>query len=293
MIRPDWNKLRYNDTKINLSNNICYDYEVLDKMDTLMTKKFNFRQYPDEYIVYKSIGNHHNIHTSNIAIGYGLGELIKRILSLSKIKKLSIITPTWLMVEIFSNINNIEYSSTLDYTANALYIANPNGMNGSCLTKNEIIDLLGKFELVIVDESYGDFSEKEFSVLTMAPELDNLIVLKTMSKSLSLAGIRLGYAISNNQIIYELQLNRPSCVVNNILIPIIDDLFEMIPSHVSRMTETKKFIETTFECIPSHGNYVLIKNPPSKIEDHFMIKHIPNFASRVALTNLGIFKQCL
>ena len=56
--------------------------------------------------------------------------------------------------EVFSNIFGIEHSTKLDYSANALYIANPNGLTGKCLSKTEIIELLDKFELVIVDEAY-------------------------------------------------------------------------------------------------------------------------------------------
>ena len=203
-MRPTWQESRYDDQKINLSNNVCYDSMLLTQIDTILkSKNFNFRQYPDEYIVYNSISNYHNVYEKNIAIGYGLGELIIRVLKLKQIKKISIVSPTWAMVEVFSNIFGIEHSTKLDYSANALYIANPNGLTGKCLSKTEIIELLDKFELVIVDEAYGEFANKEYSVIDIASERDNLIVLKTLSKSLGLAGIRFGYAISNEKTIYE------------------------------------------------------------------------------------------
>lgn len=293
-MRPSWQESRYNDEKINLSNNVCYDIIVLDKINSLLkTKDFNFRQYPDEYIVYKSISNYHNVNTKNIAIGYGLGELITRVLKLKKIKKLSIVTPTWPMVEVYSNIYGIEHSSGVDFSANALYIANPNGVTGKCLSKHEIIELLDKFELVIVDEAYGEFSKKEFSVIDIAADRDNLIVLKTLSKSLGLAGLRFGYAISNEKIIYELQINRPSCIMNSMLMTISDELFEMIPSHITRMNETKEFIHDNFDCDESHGNFVLIINTPAIIQETFIVKEIPNFATRMSLTNLHIFKDAI
>jgi histidinol-phosphate aminotransferase len=291
-MRPSWQESRYNDKKINLSNNICYDKILLDKIDNLVeSKKFNFRQYPDEYIVYKSVSKYHNVDTKNISIGYGLGELIIRILKLKQIKKISIISPTWAMVEVFSNIFNIEHTLTLDYSVNTLYLANPNGVTGKCLSKTEIIELLDKFELVIVDEAYGEFTNEEFSVIDIASERDNLIVLKSFSKSLGLAGLRFGYAIGNENIVNQLQTTRPSCIINNMLITICDDLFKLIPEHVDRMMETKHYIETIYDCIPSHGNYVLLKNEIPGLEDSFMVKKLPNGIIRMALTNLDIFKH--
>jgi histidinol-phosphate aminotransferase len=291
-MRPSWQESRYNDKKINLSNNICYDKILLDKIDNLVeSNKFNFRQYPDEYIVYKSVSKYHNVDTKNISIGYGLGELIIRILKLKQIKKISIISPTWAMVEVFSNIFNIEHTLTLDYSANTLYLANPNGVTGKCLLKNEIIQLLDRFDLVIIDEAYGEFTNEEFSVIDIASERDNLIVLKSFSKSLGLAGLRFGYAIGNENIVNQLQTTRPSCIMNNMLITICDDLFKLIPEHVDRMMETKHYIETNYDCIPSHGNYVLLKNEIPGLEDTFMVKKLPNGIIRMALTNLDIFKH--
>lgn len=293
-MRPDWQTSRYNDEKINLSNNVCYDKILLDQVNELIkTKDFNVRQYPDEYIIYKSISKYHNVDTKNISVGYGLGELIIRVLNLKKIKKLSIISPTWTMVEVFCKINNINHTTEFDLTANSLYIANPNGIDGTCLTKLEMIELISKFELVIVDEAYGEFATIEYSVLELASLYDNLIVLKTFSKSLGLAGLRLGYAISNTKIIYELQIHRPSCITNGILLSSIDELYEMIPEHVNRMNETKQYIESNFDCIKSHGNYVLLKSDLSSITDNFIIKLMPNGIKRMALTNLHLFKNAI
>lgn len=293
-MRPDWKESRYNDKLINLSNNVCFDTVLLNEVDTMFkTVDINLRQYPDEVIVYNSIAKHHNIITENIAIGYGLGELIIRVLNLKQIKKISIISPTWTMVEVFCQINNIEHTTEFDLSANTLYIANPNGMTGKCLSKNEIIDLLCKFKLVIVDEAYGEFANIEYSVLDLASLYDNLIVLKTFSKTLGLAGLRLGYAVSNVKTIYELQVHRPSCVMNSMLLTSIDQLFDMIPSHINRMNETKQYIESNFDCIKSHGNYVLFKTEIPGIEDKFVVKQLPNGIIRMALTNLELFKNAI
>ena len=114
-MRPDWTTSRYNCKKLNLANNVCYDTVLLNHIDQLLnSKKINFRQYPDEYIVYNTIAHYHLINAKNIAVGYGLGELITRILKLKLIKKIAIVSPTWPMVEVFCKI--LKENVALDLT---------------------------------------------------------------------------------------------------------------------------------------------------------------------------------
>ena len=122
----------------------------------------------------------------------------------------------------------------------------------------------------------------------MALLVDNLIVLKTLSKSIAVAGIRLGYAISNEEIINELQLTRPSGVPSCIVAPILPDLFELIPDHVKRMLKARNFLEATTECIPSQGNFVILKELPEGFENHFIVRTLSENTYRMALTNLKI-----
>jgi histidinol-phosphate/aromatic aminotransferase/cobyric acid decarboxylase-like protein len=292
IMRPSWKIEKYNNTKINLANNVCYDTILLNQVSSLIkSTKIDLRQYPEEVHVYRAISAHHEISMDNIAIGFGIGELIVRVLNLKQNKKISIVSPTWPMVETYSEIFNIEYCTKFDETATTLYLANPNGMSGECLTRQQVLELLPKFDLVIVDEAYGEFATIQYSVIDIAAKVDNLIVLKTFSKSLSLAGIRLGYAIANTEIIKQLQLTRPSGVPCGIITPIITDLFNLIPSHVSRMNETRNFLESNFDCIPSNGNFVLMKEPPIGLSDHFLMRTLDNGICRMALADLTMIKN--
>lgn len=292
IMRPSWTIPRYNDDRLNLSNNVCYDTILIRDINKIIKNNtFNLRQYPNEFVVYNSISKYHNIPVENISIGYGLGELIIRVLKLDIIKKISIISPTWQMVEVYSKIFNIEFSTELDYTCNTLYIANPSGMTGKCLSKTEIIELLSKFEFVIVDEAYSEFAKIESSVTDLISHYENLIVLKTFSKSLGLAGIRLGYCFSNDKIIHQLQTVRPSGILNSMLTSIIDELFCMIPAHVYRMKESRTYLENKYSCIESNGNYVLMLDTPNFFKENFLIKDIPNIASRITLADIDIFKN--
>lgn len=289
-LRPDWTKRRYDDDKINLANNLCYDIILNSEVDQIIKNtQFDIRQYPDEAIAYDILSSYHSISSKNIAIGYGIGEIIQRLLKLEQ-GQISIPSPTWPMVEVFSNIYNLNYTTTYLESADIVYLANPNGMTGKYKTPEDIESLCNIHKLVIIDEAYADFCD--ISVVELVNVYDNLIILKTLSKTLSLAGLRFGYAISSKEIIKELQLVRPSCVVSGFAIGMLEQLLQLIPSHVERMIETRSFIESTFNCIPSNGNYVLFSNCPQEIKDTFIVKEI-NGVTRMALTNKELIEQCL
>lgn len=82
----------------------------------------------------------------------------------------------------------------------ALYICNPNNPTGVCQTADtmqRLIDLTKrKGALLIVDEAFMDFTEEASSVVGDVMKHPHLIVLRSMTKMYALAGVRLGYIVS-------------------------------------------------------------------------------------------------
>ena len=90
--------------------------------------------------------------------------------------------------------------------AAGVVIANPNAPTGIVLTLAEVEQIVQQNPqcVVLVDEAYLDFSTVE-SAITLTAQYDNLLVVRTFSKSHSLAGLRVGYAVGHEALIDGLQ----------------------------------------------------------------------------------------
>lgn len=85
----------------------------------------------------------------------------------------------------------------------AAVVVNPNNPDGQVFERDALIDLSQKLSLLIVDESFADASPKQ----SLAPVADtpNIVVLRSFGKFYGLAGLRLGFALGQSELIDTLR----------------------------------------------------------------------------------------
>lgn len=152
-----------------------------------------------------------------------------------------------------------------------IVIANPNAPTGIALPIGDIRKLLERNRdvVVIVDEAYVDFGAE--SALALLPEFDNLLVVQTFSKSRNLAGLRLGAAFGDAQLIealrrvknsfnsYPIDSLASACAVASLE---DEDYFRQCRERIiaSRSRLAGELAGLGFEVYPSSANFVLARH---------------------------------
>lgn len=91
----------------------------------------------------------------------------------------------------------------IDERADLIIICSPNNPTGCCISETDLQKLAGDFDgLIVVDEAYHEFSGR--TVVPLLEELPNLIVLRTFSKAMAMAGLRVGYLLTRPELAREI-----------------------------------------------------------------------------------------
>ncbi|HAH26284.1 MAG TPA: histidinol-phosphate transaminase [Prolixibacteraceae bacterium] len=181
-----------------------------------------YNRYPDplQWAVKEKIAAIKSIAPDKIFLGNGSDEpidIVFRAFCEPGVDNVISIDPSYGMYQVAADINNVEIRKVKlneDFGLNAqklldaaniytkaIFICSPNNPTANLLDRGEIVKLLTGFDgLVVVDEAYIDFSP-ESSLLPELDQYENLIILQTFSKAWGMAGIRLGMAFAQPEII--------------------------------------------------------------------------------------------
>ncbi|GJJ02208.1 histidinol-phosphate aminotransferase 1 [Duganella rhizosphaerae] len=154
----------------------------------------------------------------------------------------------------------------------AIIIANPNAPTGIALPLERIEALVADHpeQVVVVDEAYVDFGGQ--SAIALLGRYDNLLVIQTLSKSRSLAGLRVGYAVGHPDLIAGLERvkNSFNCyplgqVAQAGAVAALDDLAHMEQTSqaiiATRAWLTAQMRALGFEVLPSAANFIFARHP--------------------------------
>jgi histidinol-phosphate aminotransferase len=153
----------------------------------------------------------------------------------------------------------------------AIIIANPNAPTGCALPLADIEALLAAHpdQVVVIDEAYVDFGCE--SAATLVDRFDNLLVVQTFSKSRSLAGLRVGFAVGHPDLIAGLERvkNSFNCypldqiAIAGAVASMQDrEYFEWTCAQIIGIREqlTRDMQELGFEVLPSQANFIFARH---------------------------------
>ena len=205
---------------------------ILERFDDILN-------YPDIECadLRKTIVEKHSCKESNIITGNGSNELFHLIPRALKPKQGAVLQPTFSefknalfnanvkIIEIIYNINksfsfDLNDARLRNFKEGIVFLCNPNNPTGQLVTKEEILEFAKDCpkRLIVVDEAFIDFveEEEEFTVIKEAISLENLIVVRSLTKFYGFPGLRLGYLVACESIINNLLRFKEPWTVNSL-----------------------------------------------------------------------------
>jgi histidinol-phosphate aminotransferase len=250
----------------------------------------DYNRYPDplQSKIKEKVAEINRVNPSEIFIGNGSDEaidLLFRIFCEPKKDNVLICPPTYGMYQVSAEINDVEIrranlttdfqldfpaiEKAIDANTKLLFICSPNNPTGNSLRRDDILKIAEKFNgIVVIDEAYIHFSTEK-SLLDEINNFPNLVVLQTFSKAWGLAGLRVGLAFANEEIIQLFNKVKPPYNISQIAQEAILEAFENVETVektiVEIVVEREKLIEKLHEIsfvtriYPSDANFVLVK----------------------------------
>ena len=192
----------------------------------------SWNRYPDPYQkeLKNEISKIKNTSSDSLFLGNGSDEVIDllfRVFTNPGKDQALTFTPTYGMYEVAANINDIEllqipldenFQVSIDENLQKtlqnedlklIFICSPNNPTGNLIQKEAVDFILKNFGgIVVIDEAYIDFADQE-SWISQLEKHPNLLVMQTFSKYWGMAGLRVGMAFSNPEIISLLNKVKP------------------------------------------------------------------------------------
>lgn len=253
-------------------------------------KNVAFNRYPDPDAteVCELYSKYCGCDIDNIIAGNGSDELIQVIVNafMGKADKALTLKPDFSMYKFYSsligaNIVEFELDENMNFNveefvrkANTekvklIIFSNPNNPSGGVISQEKINFILEQTEaLVVVDEAYYEFYGE--SSIKFINKYGNLAVLRTCSKAMGIAATRLGFLISNKNVIDNIKKVKPPFNVNSLtqaLGAVILKKTELINRNIeSILIERRYLVENLKKCFrgnaviyPTNANFIYIK----------------------------------
>jgi len=248
----------------------------------------------DSYYLRREIAARHGIDPEQILVGNGANEVITFVIKAFCEPGNNIITAdkTFAVYEWVATFSGIEARvvplkgcefddrkmlEAMDANTKIAFICNPNNPTGTYWSRERLINFLdgaGSDRIVVVDEAYFEFVEKEDfpDGISMIADYPNLVVFRTFSKMYGLAALRIGYLVGDQGVV---DMIRRTCVVYSVNSIAQEAALAALAHGAEHIMETRRLVRESraFLCealakmrlpvIANEGNYLIVKLPGS------------------------------
>ncbi len=269
------------------------NHSILEKIIKKFTNSLKFEDffsYPNFKKLYEIISKTEHLKKENILITNGADGSIKLIFeSLIEEKDEIIITfPSFAMYDVYSKLYNLKINKfhykkknnkfILDLNKiknkiqnkniKAFFLPNPDSPSGFFIQKKEIKNLLNLCKqnktYLVIDEAYYPFSK--ITLIDLIKKFDNLLVIRSGSKSFGLAGLRVGFVASNKKNINLISKFKPIYEISSLsgifyyyMYLNIAKIKKLCKDLLSDKIKFENFLlNQKFEVIHTYGNFILV-----------------------------------
>lgn len=256
----------------------------------------DLRKYPDPNAqqLKDAVAKNYDLRSNQVFVGNSSDEVLAHVFRGLLNQDKPILTPdiSYSFYPVWCQLFNIEYQNIPlreDFSINlndyakqngGIIFANPNAPTGIALSLDDVKTLVtnNTDSVVVMDEAYADFGDE--SAINLIDQFPNLLVVQTLSKSRSLAGLRVGIACGSAELIEGLERVKNSFhpyALNQLAIAGATAAFEdtdyfnqtrlrVIQTRESTINELKGL---GFSCLPSQTNFVMAKHKTAKAAELF------------------------
>ena len=243
----------------------------------------NLRKYPDPVAIElrQAIARLHGVRVEQVIVGNGSDELLAMCTRafVEPDGSISYLEPSYSLYPVLGDIADIRREPVplspgfvADFSdlpaAGLFFLTNPNAPTGMAANPDTILAFCESLSgVVVIDEAYADFADAH--CLELAMRLPNVIVMRTFSKSYSLAGIRLGYAVGPVPLIEALFKIKDSYNLDTLTQAIglaaVRDQDHMCRNAekiiATRQRVTGQLVDMGYQVLPSQANFLFIRPP--------------------------------
>ena len=287
-------KLDQNENPFDLPDEIKDD--ILQKLRDL-----KWGQYPDyaSAELTAKIAQFAGLAEDEVLVGHGSNSLILTALlaAVSADDSVILTAPSFSLYDVFNRIlaaniqtvhlNPPDFSLPVDELA-AIYkrekvamtiLCSPNNPTGNAFSRSNLEKILKAANgIVLLDEAYQEFNQENLT--SLLPKYENLVILRTFSKALSMAGFRVGYLITHKTLLAEI---RKACVPYNVNVAAqvaVSEILnypELIADRIRAIVEQRDLLWrviknlSRLQIYPSAANFFLVRTPDGqKAFSHFL-----------------------